>query len=88
MDTLSSAAAQGEQAYEPHRADGYNFTGADPSVRTLKDAVRHLGRQVFEKHGKVVLNLPAGSGLDTTCAFGRGAGKSIGPPHERDALGG
>ena len=34
-----------------------------------------LGRQVFEKHRKVVLNLPAGSGLDTTRAFGRGAGK-------------
>ena len=42
MDTLSSAAAQGEQAYEPHHADGYNFTGADPSVRTLEDAVRQL----------------------------------------------
>ena len=41
MDTLSSAAAQGEQAYEPHHADGYNFTGADLSVRTLEDAVRH-----------------------------------------------
>ena len=38
---LSSAAAQGEQVYEPHHADGYNFTGADPSVRTLEDAVRH-----------------------------------------------
>ena len=34
-----------------------------------------LGRQVFEKHRKVVLNLPAGSGLDTARAFGRGAGK-------------
>ena len=33
-----------------------------------------LGRQVFEKHRKVVLNLPAGSGLDATRAFGRGAG--------------
>ena len=33
-----------------------------------------LGRQVFEKHRKVVLNLPAGSGLDAACAFGRGAG--------------
>ena len=41
MDTLSSAAAQGEQAYEPHHADGYNFTGMDPSVQTLEDAVRH-----------------------------------------------
>ena len=38
MDNLSSAAAEGEQAYEPHHADGYiNFTGADPSVRTLED---------------------------------------------------
>ena len=45
MDTLSSAAAQGEQAYEPHHADGYNFTGADPSVRTLEDAVRHSAYQ-------------------------------------------
>ena len=42
MDNLSSAAAQGEQVYEPHHADGYNFTGADPSVRTLEDAVRHI----------------------------------------------
>ena len=41
MDTLSSAAAQGEQASEPHHANGYNFTGADPNVRTLEDAVRH-----------------------------------------------
>ena len=42
MDNLSSAAAQGEQAYEPHHADGYNFTGVDPSVRTLEDAVRQI----------------------------------------------
>ena len=41
MENLSSAAAQGEQAFEPHHANGYNFTGADPSVRTLEDAVRH-----------------------------------------------
>ena len=40
IENLSSAAAQGEQASEPHHADGYNFTGADPSVRTLEDAVR------------------------------------------------
>ena len=40
MENLSSAAAQGEQAFEPHHANGYNFTGADPSVRTLEDAVR------------------------------------------------
>ena len=33
-----------------------------------------LGRQVFEKHRKVILNLPAGSGLDAARAFGRGAG--------------
>ena len=33
-----------------------------------------LGRQVFEKHRKVVLNLPAGSGLDAARASGRGAG--------------
>ena len=42
MENLSSAAAQGEQASEPHHADGYNFTGADPSVRTLEDAVRQV----------------------------------------------
>ena len=42
MENLSSAAAQGEQASEPHHANGYNFTGADPNVRTLEDAVRHL----------------------------------------------
>ena len=42
MDNLSSAAAQGEQAYEPHHADGYNFIGTDPSVRTLEDAVRQI----------------------------------------------
>ena len=50
MDTLSSAAAQGEQAYEPHHADGYNFTGADPSVRTLEDAVRHDQRLGLWRH--------------------------------------
>ena len=33
-----------------------------------------LGRQVFEKHRKVILNQPAGSGLDAARAFGRGAG--------------
>ena len=42
MGNLSSAAAQGEQAFEPHHANGYNFTGADPNVRTLEDAVRQL----------------------------------------------
>ena len=31
MDKLSSAAAQGEQASEPHHADGYIFTGTDPT---------------------------------------------------------
>ena len=41
MENLSSAAAQGEQAFDPHHANGYNFTGADPNVRTLEDAVRH-----------------------------------------------
>ena len=41
MENLSSAAAQGEQASEPHHADGYIFTGTDPSVQTLEDAVRH-----------------------------------------------
>ena len=35
MENLSSAAAQGEQAFEPHHANGYNFIGADPNVRTL-----------------------------------------------------
>ena len=40
MENLSSAAAQGEQAFDPHHANGYNFTGADPNVRTLEDAVR------------------------------------------------
>ena len=43
MENLSSAAAQGEQAFDPHHANGYNFTGADPNVRTLEDAVRHNG---------------------------------------------
>ena len=33
-----------------------------------------LGRQVFEKHRKVILNQPAGSGLDAARASGRGAG--------------
>ena len=34
-----------------------------------------LGRQVFEKHRKVkvILNQPAGSGLDAVCASGRGS---------------
>ena len=41
MENLSSAAAQGEQAFDPYHANGYNFTGADPNVRTLEDAVRH-----------------------------------------------
>ena len=40
MDRLPSAAAQGEQASEPHHADGYIFTGTDPSVQTLEDTVR------------------------------------------------
>ena len=39
---LSSAAAQGEQVYEPHHADGYNFTGAGPNVQTLEDAARQI----------------------------------------------
>ena len=34
LDKPSSAAAQGEQASEPHHADGYIFTGPDPSVQT------------------------------------------------------
>ena len=33
-----------------------------------------LERQVFEKYRKVILDLPAGSGLDAARAFGRGAG--------------
>ena len=46
MDKLPSAAAQGEQASEPHHADGYIFTGTDPTavastVQTLEDTVRH-----------------------------------------------
>ena len=42
MDKLPSAAAQGEQASEPHHADGYIFTGTDPSVQTLDDTVSGL----------------------------------------------
>ena len=40
MENLSSAAAQGEQAFDPHHANGYNFTGAGPNVQTLEDAAR------------------------------------------------
>ena len=36
-----------------------------------------LGRQVFEKHRKVILNQPAGSGLDAARALGRGAGMRV-----------
>ena len=58
MENLSSAAAQGEQAFEPHHANGfgYNFTGADPNVRTLEDAVRH--GQTYSS-GRVVVFLSA-----------------------------
>ena len=42
MENLSSAAAQGEQAFDPHHANGYNFTGAGPNVQTLEDAARHV----------------------------------------------
>ena len=41
MGDPSSAAAQGEQAFDPHHANGYNFTGAGPNVQTLEDAARH-----------------------------------------------
>ena len=41
MENLSSAAAQGEQAFDPHNANGYNFTGAGPNVQTLEDTARH-----------------------------------------------
>ena len=44
LDKPSSAAAQGEQASEPHHADGYIFTGPDPSVQTPEDAVRQHSR--------------------------------------------
>ena len=44
MENLSSAAAQGEQASEPHHADGYIFIGPDPSVQTPEDAVRQHSR--------------------------------------------
>ena len=40
MENLSSAAAQGEQAFDPHNANGYNFTGAGPNVQTLEDTAR------------------------------------------------
>ena len=40
MENLSSAAAQGEQASEPHHADGYIFTGQGPNVQTPRDAAR------------------------------------------------
>ena len=43
MENLSSAAAQGEQAFDPHHANGYNFTGADPNVRTLDSETRPFG---------------------------------------------
>ena len=42
MENLSSAAAQGEQAFDPHHANGYNFTGAGPNVQTLEDAARQV----------------------------------------------
>ena len=42
MENLSSAAAQGEQAFDPHHANGYNFTGAGPNVQTLEDAARQI----------------------------------------------
>ena len=45
MDKLSLAAAQGEQASEPHHADGYIFTGLDSSVRTPEDAVHQFTTQ-------------------------------------------
>ena len=45
MENLSSAAAQGEQAFDPHHANGYNFTGAGPNVQTLEDAARQAGFQ-------------------------------------------
>ena len=47
MDRLPSAApaAQGEQASEPHHADGYIFTGLDSSVRTPEDAVHQFTTQ-------------------------------------------
>ena len=52
MENLSSAAAQGEQAFDPHHANGYNFTGADPNVRTLEDAVRHRVTLVAPHEGR------------------------------------
>ena len=55
MGDPSSAAAQGEQASEPHHADGYNFTGADPSVRTLEDAVRHIHTQTYHQEALFAL---------------------------------
>ena len=42
MDKPSSAAAQGEQASDPHQhhTDGYIFTGQGPNVQTPRDAAR------------------------------------------------
>ena len=57
MDNLSSAAAQGEQASEPHHADGYIFTGTDPSVQTLEDAVRQeKSKQLLVPHSPTLVH--------------------------------
>ena len=56
MENLSSAAAQGEQAFEPHHANGYNFIGADPNVRTLEDAVRQeKSKQLLVPHSPTLV---------------------------------
>ena len=45
MDKPSSAAAQGEQASDPHQhhTDGYIFTGQGPNVQTPRDTARQEG---------------------------------------------
>ena len=57
MENLSSAAAQGEQAFDPHHANGYNFTGAGPNVQTLEDTARH------ERFVIAHVRLPLGTSL-------------------------
>ena len=45
MDKPSLAAAQGEQASDPHQhhTDGYIFTGQGPNVQTPQDTARQEG---------------------------------------------
>ena len=46
MENLSSAAAQGEQASEPHHADGYIFTAPESGRGALRR------RSLVREHGR------------------------------------